>query len=354
MNNASLRIALFGADSTVLCRTALYLHASGYDVVGAVCLKTPYGVGKRRALLHAIERVSHYVLSLFDPFAQVTAMEPYRFPTLKTVTRLIPGFERVDVATHNDPEVIEWLQRKGIDIALLLGTGILKEPVLKAVRIGFLNGHSALLPKYRGAAPIQWAVANGETETGVCTMQIDEGLDTGPVYLCEKTPIEADETVQQLSERLSKLGSDLVVRTLHGIVSGILQAAPQDNSKASVAPILQKSDGYIDWQESAQTIHNRVRAFNPWPGAVTRFRGGSFRILRSRVGPQMAAPASRVAPGTIAAARGCVAIVCGDGANLELIEVQLPGRKPVSGSDFANGMRIQPGESLEREDGKHL
>ena len=185
-------------------------------------------------------------------------------------------------------------------------------------------------------------------------MQIDEGLDTGPVYLCEKTTIKPDESVQQLSQRLSLLGGDLVIRTLEGIVAGTVHAISQEHSRASVAPILQKSDGYMDWQASAQTIHNRVRAFNPWPGAVTRFRGGSFRILKSKVGPPMAGSANRVAPGTIVAAKGAVAVACGDGVQLELIEVQLPGRKPVSGGDFANGMRIQPGESFEREDGKHL
>jgi len=183
-------------------------------------------------------------------------------------------------------------------------------------------------------------------------MQIDEGLDTGPVYLCEKTSIEPEETSTQLSERLSGIGSDLVVRTLDGIASGTLTATPQDSSRASLAPILRKSDGFIDWQSPVEKIHNRVRAFNPWPGAVTRFRGGSFRILKSKVGPLNVGSAEKVSAGTITAAKGYVTVRCGDGSQLELVEVQVPAKKPMSGSDFVNGMRVQSGERFEREDGQ--
>jgi len=219
-------------------------------------------------------------------------------------------------------------------------------------KYGVMNLHGSLLPRYRGAAPIQWAMANGDSETGVCTMQIDEGLDTGPVYLCEKTAIPPEESIQELSERLSILGSDLVVRTLHGIVSETLRATPQDDSRASLAPILRKSDGYVDWQFPAQKIHNRVRAFNPWPGALTRFRGETLKILKSKVGQQIVGSAVNRSVGSIAVAKGSVTVECGDGSQLALVEVQLPARKPMSGSDFVNGMRVQSGERLEREDGQ--
>jgi methionyl-tRNA formyltransferase len=179
-------------------------------------------------------------------------------------------------------------------------------------------------------------------------MQIDEGLDTGPVYLCEKTSIAAEETVAQLSERLSTIGSELMIRTLQGIVAGALQPTPQDHSRASLAPILRKEDGYVDWMQPAQKIHNRVRAFNPWPGAVTQFRGVSCRILKSNPGE----PTSGiVASGAIVVTKSSVAVVCGDGNLLELEEVQFPGRKPVSGKDFANGMRIRAGDCFERVGG---
>ena len=177
-------------------------------------------------------------------------------------------------------------------------------------------------------------------------MQIDEGLDTGPVYLCEKTSIPLEETVLQLSERLAILGSELMTRTLSGLVSGSLHATPQDHSQASLAPILRKEDGFIDWRWPAQTVHNRIRAFNPWPGTVTQFRGGFCRVLKSKVGRPLEVAKS---PGSITTPKGPVTVACGDGIGLELIEVQLPGKKPVSGSDFANGMRIQAGDCFEQE-----
>ena len=250
-------------------------------------------------------------------------------------------------ATLKDDSVRIFFEKLQPDCIIVVAYGKLLPPwLIRLPRFGVVNLHGSLLPKYRGAAPIQWALANGETETGVCTMQIGEGLDTGPVYLCEKTFIQAEETVPQLSERLADIGAELMIRTLSGIVSGSLHATAQDHSRASLAPILRKEDGYIDWRWPAQTVHNRVRALNPWPGTVTQFRGGLCRILKSKAGQPLEASKS---PGSIVASKGLVTVACGDGIGLELIEVQLPGRKPVSGKDFANGMRIQPGDSFELE-----
>jgi methionyl-tRNA formyltransferase len=250
-------------------------------------------------------------------------------------------------ATLKDDRVRIFFEKLQPDCIIVVAYGKLLPPwLIRLPRFGVVNLHGSLLPKYRGAAPIQWALANGETETGVCTMQIDEGLDTGPVYLCEKTFIQAEETIPQLSERLADIGAELMIRTLSGIVSGSLHATAQDHSRASLAPILRKEDGYIDWRWPAQTVHNRVRALNPWPGTVTQFRGGLCRILKSKIGRPLE---ESKPPGSILASKGLVAVACGDGVGLELIEVQLPGRKPVSGRDFVNGMRIQPGDSFELE-----
>jgi methionyl-tRNA formyltransferase len=250
-------------------------------------------------------------------------------------------------ATLKDDGARSFFEGLRPDCILVVAYGKILPPwLIRLPRYGVVNLHGSLLPKYRGAAPIQWAVANGDTETGVCTMQIDEGLDTGPVYLCEKTTIQAEETIPQLSERLAVLGAELVSRTLDGIVSGALQAKPQDHSRASLAPILRKEDGYIDWNWPAQTIHNRIRAFNPWPGTLARFRGNACRILKSKVGQSIE---GTEAPGTVTAIKGQVSVTCGDRVRLHLIEVQIPGKKPVSGSDFANGMRIQAGECFDRE-----
>ena len=217
---------------------------------------------------------------------------------------------------------------------------------------GAVNLHGSLLPKYRGAAPVHWAVANGETETGVCSMKIDEGLDTGPIFACEKTPIGSDESVQQVYDRLAAMGAGLIERTVQGIVDGTLQARPQDDSLATAAPMLKKEHGYMDWLMPALSIHNRVRAFNPWPGTVTKFRGGLCKILRTRVVDAHAALTSGVSqrernPGVLVASKQSLAVVCGDSSMLEILSIQPENRKAVSGADFANGARIRAGEKFE-------
>jgi methionyl-tRNA formyltransferase len=233
------------------------------------------------------------------------------------------------------------------DLLVVVAYGKLLPAWLLALpRYGAVNLHASLLPRYRGAAPIQWAMANGDSETGVCTMQLDEGLDTGPVYDCERTPIDADESVQQLSERLASLGTRLMQRTVAGIVAGTLQAVPQDHPRATLAPILTKQDGNIDWSWPARKIHNRIRAFQPWPGARTLFRNDVCRILKSHVREE---ETSAAPPGTLVVGVGAqryLAVACGDGSLLEVLEVQLPNRKPQTGLDVVNGFRISSGEIL--------
>jgi methionyl-tRNA formyltransferase len=237
------------------------------------------------------------------------------------------------------------------ELLVVVAYGKLLPPWLLALpRYGAVNLHGSLLPKYRGAAPIQWAVASGDSETGVCTMRLDEGLDTGPVYACEKTPIDPDESIQRLSSRLADLGSDLMIRTIEGILAATLQPVPQDHARATFAPILTKEDGVVDWRRPANAIHNRIRAFNPWPGTRTQFRGETCKVLRSRVRADM----SRDTPGTLVCGvtgERFLAVVCGDGVLLELLELQLPNRKSQSGMDFVNGLRVVAGEKLGASDG---
>jgi methionyl-tRNA formyltransferase len=232
------------------------------------------------------------------------------------------------------------------DMIVVVAYGKILPPWLLAMpRFGCINLHGSLLPKYRGAAPIQWAVANGETVTGVSTMKVEEGLDTGPVYLKEEVRIEPEETVPELSARLAALGSELVVRTIHGIVDGSLHSQAQKDADATIAPILKKYHGLIDWLLPAQEIHNRVRAFNPWPGAITKFRGAPCKILKCRVGDE--APAG-IQPGQIVTGGRSVAVCCGDSKLLEILELQPENRKPVAAREFANGARLQPGERFEK------
>ncbi len=234
------------------------------------------------------------------------------------------------------------------DIIVVVAYGKILQPwLLQLPQHGCINLHGSLLPKYRGAAPVHWAIANGETVTGVCTMRLDEGVDTGPVYLCRETAIDPDETVQVLSDRLACTGAGLLAETLQGILDGRLQPHPQDNSKATYAPVLKKEDGYIDWSLPAAAIHDRVRAFNLWPGPVTRFRGTICKILKARNAQARQVDGQPAAPGTLVVTKASLAAVCGDGQLLEILTIQPENRKPVSGPDFANGARIQAGEKFQ-------
>jgi methionyl-tRNA formyltransferase len=234
------------------------------------------------------------------------------------------------------------------DMVIVVAYGKILPPwLLEFPRYGCINVHGSILPKYRGAAPVHWAVANGESRTGVCTMLLDEGLDTGGVYLCDETEIESEETVSQLYDRLAVLGAPLLERTVAGITEGTLKAQPQDGEKASNAPILKKEDGFIDWRMPARKIHDRVRAFNPWPGTVTRFRGNVCKVVKVKVGPGGLSPASPLPAGAIRLTKGSLKVVCGDGETLEILSIQPENKKAVSGADFVNGARIQPGEKFE-------
>src|SRR5262249_1791024 len=226
------------------------------------------------------------------------------------------------------------------DLIVVVAYGkILPSWLLQFPKHGCLNLHGSLLPKYRGAAPVHWAIAKGESERGVCTMLVEEGLDTGPVFLCERTTIGPDEGTPEVYDRLAKLGAPLVVKTVEGVVAGTLKPKPQDDSRATFAPVLKKEDGFLNWTHSAREIHNRIRAFNPWPGTVSRFRAKICKILKTGV----AAVYDRreMSPGSITISDGRLTVMCGNGIPLEILSIQPENRKAVSGVDFANGMRIQ-------------
>jgi methionyl-tRNA formyltransferase len=234
------------------------------------------------------------------------------------------------------PEALEHLRNLAPDVMVVVGYGqIIPQSVIDIAPLGIINVHASLLPELRGAGPIQWSIARGYKTTGVTTMRIDAGLDTGDILLRWETPIGPDETAIELSLRLAEAGADLLVETLAGLCAGTIQPRPQDNSLATYAPILQKQDGRIDWSNSAQQIHDLIRGFQPWPGAHTSFRGQSLHLWRSRLVPQRwSLPA-----GALIHERGVFA-VGGDGAALELLEVQLEGRKKMPAEVFANGHHL--------------
>ena len=210
---------------------------------------------------------------------------------------------------------------------------------------GNINVHASLLPKYRGAAPIQWAIARGETVTGVTTMLLNESLDTGDILLQSKTEIQPDDTAVTLARRLSSLGADLLVKTLGGLEQGSVRPIPQDHAQATLAPILKKEDGQVDFNRSAVEIVNRLRGFHPWPGAHARFRGKDLKIIAARPASTGLRLGLGLAPGELAAEKEKLFAGCGGGA-LELLQVQLEGKKTMTAQEFINGYKPAPGDRL--------
>jgi len=227
------------------------------------------------------------------------------------------------------------------DAIIVVGYGrIIPQWMLDLPPLGNINLHASLLPKYRGAAPIQWAIANGETVTGNTTMRIDAGLDTGDILLQHELPISPDDTAETLAPRLADTGADLLVDTLRGLGAGSIHPRKQDNSQATLAPILKKEDGLIDFNRTAQEILNRLRAFQPWPGAYTKFRGKSLQILKAQ-------PASETVPPSELKIIGDRLLAgCGQETTLELLELQLEGKKRTTAQALINGYHPKPGETL--------
>jgi methionyl-tRNA formyltransferase len=227
------------------------------------------------------------------------------------------------------------------DAIIVVGYGrIIPSWMIDLPRLGNLNLHGSLLPKYRGAAPIQWAIARGESVTGVTTMRIDAGLDTGDILLQKQIPIAPNDSSETLSPRLAAIGADLMVETLHELQTGSIQARPQDDAQATLAPILKKEDGRIDFHLTSQEIVNRMRGFQPWPGAYTTFRGKNLNIWAAQ-------PVDREAEeGELAVEGGGLLVGCGGGTALQLLELQIEGKKRIAASDFIHGHRPRPGEKL--------
>jgi methionyl-tRNA formyltransferase len=239
------------------------------------------------------------------------------------------------------PEVVAQLAEIKPDAMVVVGYGqIIPQPILDIPPLGIINVHASLLPKYRGAAPIQWAIANGEQSTGITTMKINAGLDTGDMLLKWQTAIGPDEDALQLSARMAPAGADLLLETLRSLENGSIHPEPQDDSHATLAPILKKEDGIIDWSWRAQRILNRMRGFVPWPGAYTLFRGQLFHVWKARA---MEGPAE---PGVLERRGRSLVAGCGNGTAIELIEVQLEGRKRMDAQSFMNGNPIAAPERL--------
>lgn len=241
----------------------------------------------------------------------------------------------------NNDEFRAQLTALNADAIIVVGYGrLIPQWMLDLPPLGNINLHASLLPKYRGAAPVQWAIANGETITGVTTMRLNAGLDTGDILLQRESPISPDDTSETLSPRLATLGADLVIETLQALQQGSIRPRPQDHSQATLAPILKKEDGLIDFSRSAIENFNRMRGFQPWPGAYTKFRGKTLHIWKAKP------VADRVPAAELRVIHGRLIVGSAQETSLELLEIQLEGKKPTTAHDFLQGYRPKPGEKL--------
>jgi methionyl-tRNA formyltransferase len=242
----------------------------------------------------------------------------------------------------------DFLKRLAPDAIVIIAYGqIIPARLLTIPRLGWLNVHGSLLPKYRGAAPIHWAIANGETVTGLTTMQINAGMDTGPTLLRREAAIAPDETSRELAERMSAIGADLIVETLLQFDRGEIAPTPQDEKNISYAPILKKEDGRIIWRQTAQQIYNRMRAFTPWPGSYSTFRGQTCHLWgRAETLSATEPPGTQKEPGEIIATSKEIYVACSVGTFLRLESVQVEGRKKITALEFANGARFKPGDQF--------
>jgi methionyl-tRNA formyltransferase len=242
----------------------------------------------------------------------------------------------------NNEEFRARLEEIRPDAILVVAYGRIIPPwMLELPRFGNINLHGSLLPKYRGAAPIQWAVANGELVTGVTTMQLDAGLDTGDMLLAQVCPIGREETAVEVYECLAPLGAKLMVKTLHHLEAGLIFPEAQDDSLATLAPILKREDGRIDFSRDAKQIYDRWRGFQPWPGAHTLLRGKKLIVQRMHV-----AGAGGGEPGVVEVRGDALLVGCGDGGLIGLDEVQLEGKRRMSAAEFLRGNQVRSGERL--------
>jgi methionyl-tRNA formyltransferase len=248
-------------------------------------------------------------------------------------------------AIKNNAEFRDQLAAIHPDAIIVVGYGrIIPQWMIDLPRLGNLNLHASLLPKYRGAAPIQWAIASGESVTGVTTMRIDAGLDTGDILMQREIPIGAEDTAETLGPKLASIGADLMVETLRGLDSGQVRPAPQEHSQATLAPILKKEDGRMDFARSARDLFNRLRGFQPWPGAFTIFKGKTLQVHRA----QPAQPVVKLTPGDVGVEGTRLFVGCGKNGEsaLELIDIQLEGKRRMTAQEFINGYRPQSGDHL--------
>jgi methionyl-tRNA formyltransferase len=269
-------------------------------------------------------------------------MEPAASPVKREALATSLPIIQPEKIKHNEEfrARLEGIQPQAI---VVVGYGrILPQWMIDLPPLGNINLHASLLPKYRGAAPIQWAIASGEFITGVTTMRIDAGLDTGDILEQREEPIRDDDTALTLAPRLAHTGAELVITSLAGLAKGTITPRPQDNARATLAPILTKEDGLIDFARTAHETSNRLRGFQPWPGAFTHFRGKLLHIYQAVPAAEVAV----VAAGHFAIENERLLLGFAHGTALDVLELQMEGKKRMSARDFVNGYRPKNEEEV--------
>ena len=255
---------------------------------------------------------------------------------------LLHGIPVYQPASLKQGEAMPILEELRPDVIVVAAYGmILRSDVLSFPKYGCINVHASLLPKYRGAAPINACIRAGETETGVTTMLMDEGLDTGDMLLSESVPIGADETAGELFDRLAVLGGRVLIRTLEALEAGTLSRTPQNDAESCYAGMLSKADSPVDWEQPAQRVHDHIRGLSPWPSAVTERDGKPVKVHRSRMAPDLSdADTGCALPGELFARQGRLFVRCGDGAYVELLEVQPLGSRAMDAGAYLLGHEV--------------
>ena len=261
----------------------------------------------------------------------------------RAITMNVPVYQPVKV---REPGFLKQLHELMPDLIVVVAFGqILPKALLEIPRNGCMNVHASLLPKYRGAAPINWAIIRGERETGITTMLMDEGMDTGPVLLKETVPIESDDTAESLADRMKDVGAKLLVRTIAELKAGNLKPTPQDSSQATMAPLLKKEDGLIQWNQPAEAIANRVRGFVPWPGAYTFYGSERWQLWKVSLG----SPLKNAAPGEILEVTKDGVLVAAEDRTVRIEELQPESKRRMNVREYMAGHPIKTGSILRNE-----
>lgn len=290
--------------------------------------------------LRAVAKAGHTIVGVLTqpdkPKGRGYVLTP---PPVKSAA-LELGLEVHQPGSMKTPEALELIKGMNADVAVVVAYGkILPQSILDTPKHGCINIHASILPKYRGAAPIQWAIINGETESGVTTMQMDAGIDTGDILLVSRHTIGENETGGELHDALAELGAELITETLERLEKGTLEPQKQDDSLSCNSPMLDREVCALDFSQSAQALHNRIRALNPWPSATAMLGGKRFKLHRSSVSAQ----SSGAKCGEIISLSPLL-VACGDGSVLEILELQAEGGKRLSAEQYLRGHSLPCGE----------